>query len=96
MSKRMSTEKSHATQNTWDFAIQACLNQIGEHEARAARLKTSLEYFETRRKVATRSPAWKTCRNAACYNNQHTELDQYRSVGGVAFLLPKSGQQHSV
>lgn len=50
MNKRVSIKKSHATQNTWDFAIQACLNQIGEHEARAARLKTSLEYFETRKK----------------------------------------------
>jgi hypothetical protein len=50
MSKHMSTEKSHGDQNTWDIAIQSCLNQIGEHESRVARLKTSLEYFETRKK----------------------------------------------
>jgi hypothetical protein len=50
MSKHVSIGKSHHKQNGWDFVIQACLNQIGEHEARAARLKTSLEYFEMRKK----------------------------------------------
>jgi hypothetical protein len=50
MYKCVSTAKSHHDINAWDEAIQACLNQIEEHEARAARLRTSLEYFETRKK----------------------------------------------
>jgi hypothetical protein len=50
MNKAVSTNESHDTNNAWDVAILACLKQIGEYEARAARLRTSLEYFETRKK----------------------------------------------
>lgn len=52
MSKVPSRTKSHNVNlpPSWDLAVTACLQLVAEHEAAAARLRASVEYFENRKK----------------------------------------------
>jgi hypothetical protein len=52
MSKSTSIRKSHNVNSApdWDSAVVACLRLVADHEAAAARLRASVEYFENRKK----------------------------------------------
>jgi hypothetical protein len=52
VSNPSSTTKSHRAKIVpdWDLAVGACLQMVAEHEAAAARLRASVEYFETRKR----------------------------------------------
>jgi hypothetical protein len=48
--KDKSSKKRHAVQETWEFVIAQSLKQLQECEARAARLRVCLAYFQDRKK----------------------------------------------
>ena len=58
MSKAKSMKKSRPANFVpdWDSAVAACLQMVGEHEAAAARLRASVEYFENRKKSGDQFP----------------------------------------
>lgn len=43
--------------DNWDSAVEECLRMVAEHEAAAARLRTSVEYFESRKKSGDPFPS---------------------------------------